>query len=124
MSTQLDHSRVVCALHELAGPGTREFSMGEGDWPLRGFVVRHQNQVRAYINSCPHARLPLNFTPNEFFAPHVQLLQCTVHGALFEPGTGVCVAGPCVGQRLRTLDVEIIDGYIYLRSHPDTRVSC
>jgi nitrite reductase/ring-hydroxylating ferredoxin subunit len=109
----------ICSVLEIADPGAREFSVGAGEWPLRGFVVRYQNQVHAYVNSCPHARMPLNFKPHEFFAPDVQLLQCVAHGALFEPRTGECVAGPCVGRRLRELDVEIIDGYIYLRSHPD-----
>lgn len=119
MSNRLDHSLAICALHELTDPDAREFSVGEGEWPLRGFVVRYRNAVRAYVNSCPHARMPLNFKPDEFFAPHVRLLQCTVHGALFEPDTGRCVAGPCVGQRLRMLSIDIVDGYIYLRSHPD-----
>lgn len=113
----------ICSLYGLADPGTHEFSIGEGDWPLRGFVVRYRNEVRAYVNSCPHIGLPLNGKPHTFFAPHVELLQCVAHGALFEPHTGECVAGPCVGRRLRELDIELIDGYIYLRSHPDALTS-
>ena len=37
--------------------------MGEGDWPLRGFVVRRGELVRAYVNHCPHAGFPLNWQP-------------------------------------------------------------
>lgn len=106
-------------MHDLPDPGTYEFSIGDGDWPVRGFVVRYQGEVRAYLNSCPHAGLSLNFKPNVFFAPHAELLQCAVHGALFEPTTGTCVAGPCMGQSLRALEVDIHDGYVYLRSHID-----
>lgn len=91
----------------LAEAAAREFSAGEGDWPLRGFVVRHQGQWRAYVNRCPHARLTLNFRPDEFFAADAPLLQCTVHGALFEPLTGHCVQGPCAGQSLISLPVQI-----------------
>lgn len=123
MSNRLDHARAVFTLNDLSDPGTREFSVGEGDWPLRGFVVRYRNEVRAYVNSCQHAGLPLNYKQHIFFAPHVELLQCTAHGALFEPRTGECVAGPCVGRRLRELDIEVIDGYIHLRSHPDASTS-
>jgi nitrite reductase/ring-hydroxylating ferredoxin subunit len=28
-------------------------------------------------------------------------LVCANHGAKFEPHTGVCVGGPCVGKRLQ-----------------------
>ncbi len=111
---------LICALNEITEPGTREFSVGEGEWPLRGFVVRYQGQLRAYVNSCPHLGVPLNYQPNEFFAPHEPLLQCSVHGALFVPHTGRCVSGPCIGRRLRELKIETIDGHLYLRSHPDT----
>lgn len=109
----------ICSLHELPDPGAREFSIGEGEWPLRGFVVRYHGELRAYLNSCPHAGLPLNFKPHEFFAPHAELLQCTVHGALFEPLSGECVAGPCIGQNLRTLEVALEDGQVWLRGLPD-----
>lgn len=113
----------ICSLTELPDPGTREFSIGEGEWPLRGFVVHYHGEIRAYLNSCPHAGLPLNFKEDVFFAPHVELLQCVAHGALFEPQTGKCVAGPCVGQSLRALEIEICNGYVYLRSHPDVLAS-
>jgi nitrite reductase/ring-hydroxylating ferredoxin subunit len=109
----------VCALSELSDPSAREFVIGEGEWPLRGFVVLYQGQVRAYLNSCPHAGLPLNFQPDSFFAPQGELLQCTAHGALFAPLSGDCVAGPCVGQTLRPLAIEVRDGYVWLCSHPD-----
>lgn len=32
---------------------------------------------------------------------------CSVHGALFEPGTGYCVAGPCAGRMLDKLQVVV-----------------
>jgi hypothetical protein len=36
----IDLARVICPLHELGELGARGFRMGEGEWPLRGFVVR------------------------------------------------------------------------------------
>jgi hypothetical protein len=40
MADELDLERVICPLHELADPGAKGFTLGSGDWPLRGFVVR------------------------------------------------------------------------------------
>jgi nitrite reductase/ring-hydroxylating ferredoxin subunit len=102
----------VCSLTELPECGAREFTMGDGDWPVRGFVIRYQEQVRAFLNKCPHAGLPLNFKPDVFFAPDAPLLQCTVHGALFDPLTGECVQGPCVGRCLQPLPVTLSNGCV------------
>jgi nitrite reductase/ring-hydroxylating ferredoxin subunit len=111
---ELDLARVICPLHELADPGSKGFTMGEGDWPLRGFVVRHGETVRAYVNHCPHAGFPLNWTPDVFLAPDAPLILCSMHGALFEMDTGFCVSGPCSGLRLRGLPVRVARGYVVL----------
>jgi len=111
----------ICAISEVSDPGTYEFTIGEGEWPLQGFVVRFQGQLRAYVNSCPHLGVSLNYRPHEFFAPYEPLLQCAVHGALFLPLSGTCIAGPCAGRKLRELEIETIDGYLYLRSHSDAQ---
>ena len=110
----IDLTRVICPLHELADPGARGFTMGEGDWPLRGFVVRRGETVRAYVNHCPHADFPLNISPNRFLAPHVPLILCVMHGALFEIESGECVSGPCAGLALRALPVRVASGYVML----------
>jgi nitrite reductase/ring-hydroxylating ferredoxin subunit len=44
----------VGKLDELGDPGCREFQIGDGDWPLHGFVVRQGNDVYAYENYCVH----------------------------------------------------------------------
>jgi nitrite reductase/ring-hydroxylating ferredoxin subunit len=114
MSTEFDLTRVICPLHELADPGARGFTMGAGDWPLRGFVVRHGDKVRAYVNHCPHAGFPLNQTPDQFLAPEAPVIVCVMHGALFEIDTGDCIAGPCAGLGLQSLAVQVRKGYVML----------
>lgn len=111
---QIDVERVICRLDDLAESGARGFSVGGGDWPLRGFVVRTKDQVRGFINSCPHARHPLNYQPNQFLTRDGTLILCSSHGALFEKLTGYCVAGPCAGQSLQTVPLEVTDGYVML----------
>jgi nitrite reductase/ring-hydroxylating ferredoxin subunit len=110
----IDVERVICRLDDLGESGSRGFSIGAGDWPVRGFVVRINDQVRGYVNSCPHARHPLNFQPNQFLTMDGALILCASHGALFEKSTGYCVAGPCAGQSLQTLSLEVSDGYVLL----------
>ena len=111
---EVDLARVICPLHELADPGAKGFTMGDGDWPLRGFVVRRGEVVRAYLNHCPHAGFPLNWSPDAFLAPEAPLILCVMHGALFEIETGLCVSGPCAGSSLRPLPLQIVGGYVVL----------
>jgi nitrite reductase/ring-hydroxylating ferredoxin subunit len=109
---------LICALSDLPDPGTREFTVGVGEWPVPGFVVRYRGEVRAYLNRCPHAGHLLNWKTDNFFAPEGSLLTCTSHDAMFDVDTGVCVAGPCVGRSLRALQIDIVDGQILLHDPP------
>lgn len=111
---EIDLIRVICSLHELQDPGARGFTLGEGDWPLRGFVVRSGTTVRAYLNYCPHAGFPLNWSPHGFLAPEAPLILCAQHGALFEIDSGRCVSGPCFGAALRPLPVRVVGGCVML----------
>ena len=45
----------VGRLEDLDDPGCREFVIGDGDWPFRGFVVRKGDSIHAYQNACVHA---------------------------------------------------------------------
>jgi nitrite reductase/ring-hydroxylating ferredoxin subunit len=109
-----DVERVVCALADLDDPGSRAFTIGRGDWPVRGLVVRRHGAVHAYVNRCPHAGHPLNLRPHEFLTPDRNLVVCNSHGALFEMATGYCVAGPCAGASLRRIPIEVRVGYVLL----------
>ena len=110
---------LLCTLAELAVTGSRGFAVGAGDWPLRGFVVRlADGGVRAWVNSCPHAGHALDLSPHRFLNAAATLIQCASHGALFNPDTGVCVAGPCPGRRLRPLPIVLQGDDVRLASDP------
>ena len=102
------------AFAALGDPGAREFRIGEEPWPLCGLLVRVGAQVHAYLNRCPHAGHRLNLRPGDFLTPDGGFLICRSHGALFERATGCCVAGPCVGEGLVRLPVEVIGGRVRL----------
>ena len=103
----------VGRIDELTDPGSREFQIGEGDWPFRGFVVRQGNNVFAYQNICRHVGHPLNWVPDGFLTRDDTAIICASHGARYEIDTGLCFAGPCMGKSLRKIDVEVRGGVIY-----------
>jgi nitrite reductase/ring-hydroxylating ferredoxin subunit len=116
---EIDTTRVLCSLAELDETGSRSFAVGEGDWPLRGFIVRTANGVAAYVNTCPHAGHPLNFRPHRFLSPDRNLIMCASHGALFARDNGLCIAGPCPGQSLRPVPIEVLGQYVLLADGVD-----
>ncbi|MDE2450090.1 MAG: Rieske 2Fe-2S domain-containing protein [Gammaproteobacteria bacterium] len=116
---ELDLERVVCRLSDLEEHGARGFTLGAGDWPLRGFVVRCGNEVRGYINRCPHAGHPLDLRPHRFLTPDRALILCSSHGALFEKDGGLCLAGPCAGERLRAVPLEVIGDVVLIAAKAD-----
>jgi nitrite reductase/ring-hydroxylating ferredoxin subunit len=115
----LDVERVVCRLSDLYEHGARAFTIGTGDWPLRGFVVRVGDEVRGYVNDCPHAGHPLNLRPHRFLTPDGALILCSSHGAVFEKQTGYCVAGPCAGHSLRPVPLAVEAGFVMLADGVD-----
>ncbi|MCU0976910.1 MAG: Rieske (2Fe-2S) protein [Steroidobacteraceae bacterium] len=119
MTSTIDTGRVICALHDLAERPCRAFTLGAGPWPLSGFVVRRGDTIHAYRNRCPHAGHPLNLKPHDFLTPDRSLIVCFSHGALFEIATGYCVDGPCAGQSLEALPVEVIGGHVFLAEGVD-----
>lgn len=107
--------QTVCSKADLAETGSYGFWLGDGKWPLPGFVTSRNNRLFGYVNVCPHAGRPLNWKPHGFLTKDAQLILCTAHGALFEIETGLCVAGPCVGKSLGTVDVRLVNGQIQAR---------
>lgn len=75
-------------------------------------VHRDGDAVRAWLNVCPHAGRRLDWAPGQFLKSRDGLLVCAVHGASFELGKGECVAGPCRGQSLQSVDVSVRDGEV------------
>jgi nitrite reductase/ring-hydroxylating ferredoxin subunit len=106
--------RVICASAELAdgGRGVR-FALASGE--EKGFAVRYRGAVCAYVNTCPHLGTDLDWQPGEFFEMTGLYLVCSTHGALFEPGSGFCFAGPCRGASLERLAVHEREGQVLLQ---------
>lgn len=108
-------------LNEIDDPGCREFAIGDGDWPLRGFVVRQGDAVFAYQNVCAHVGQPLNWSPDAFLTKDKSAIICASHGATFDIRTGHCFAGPGIGGALQKVDVRIHNATIYVSGSDSLR---
>jgi nitrite reductase/ring-hydroxylating ferredoxin subunit len=80
--------------------------------------VRQGRQVFAYRNRCPHLGIELNFQPDVFLDSERHYIHCINHGALFRIEDGVCIYGPCNGESLEALDVQVIDDGVWLPPGP------
>ncbi len=76
-------------------------------------LLRRGAEVHAWLNICPHAGRRLDWAPGKFLVKERTLI-CAVHGASFDTGDGLCVAGPCRGERLRAVAVEVAQGEVRL----------
>jgi len=101
---------VLCHINEIEEDSARGFEV-DGK---AVFAVKKDGCIYVYLNACPHIGIPLEFQPDEFLDMEKRFIQCANHGALFEIETGDCITGPCVGQALKALRYEIVDGHIQL----------
>lgn len=106
-------------LDVLAADGLHEIeAMVEGD--AESLILHRDGAsgVRAWLNVCPHAGRRLDWSPGQFLRGKDGLLVCAVHGASFDLGSGLCVAGPCRGESLREVAVHCVDGEVRLGPAP------
>ncbi len=70
-----------------------------------GFLLRHRLGFYAYANACPHWNVDLGLGFGDFYDRELDRIFCRNHGALFQPQTGLCSAGPCAGLYLEQFEV-------------------
>jgi len=87
----------------------------------RAFALRFEGRVVAYMNRCAHVPTEMDWQPGQFLDLDRRFILCQVHGAVYEPTTGRCIAGPCGGARLMSIDVIERDGQVYWYPSADIR---
>ncbi len=85
----------------------RTFAYVEAGELREGFVLCTGGRLMAYRNRCPHLGVDLDMGTGAFFSAKLGRIYCHTHGATFEPATGRCDAGPCLGQALEPLGVRV-----------------
>ena len=106
---------VLGPLAEIAVGAAREYVFGQGPSAFRMFVVRLDgDDLRGYLNLCPHYSLPLNKAPHDFLSADGQALLCSRHFALFRKDDGLCTSGACDGERLDPVPVSLEGGMLVI----------
>jgi nitrite reductase/ring-hydroxylating ferredoxin subunit len=74
--------------------------------------VRYRGELRAYVNECRHISMSMDWVENQFFTEDGEFLLCPTHGALYQPDSGECVAGPPCGKSLFAVPLVERDGVV------------
>ncbi|RQR85582.1 (2Fe-2S)-binding protein [Burkholderia sp. Bp9012] len=97
----------LCELSALPTSGARGFDVqGRGVDDL--FVVRRDGLIRGYRNSCPHwpgSTLP--WRKDAYLDHSMTHIVCHGHGAKFTLDDGLCILGPCLGEKLESVPLRI-----------------
>jgi nitrite reductase/ring-hydroxylating ferredoxin subunit len=115
--------RRVASLGELAHGQSKKFRLRRGQRSFEALLVNYHGEFFAYMNRCPHVGISLDWVDNQFFTVDARYLMCANHGAVFEPPTGECIWGPCVGASLEPVPVRIEGDAIFADGTPHDRWS-
>ncbi len=103
--------RTLCRLEDIPDGASRGFGPALGGFTGL-FAVRRGDAVFVYVNACPHVGAALDRAPDRFLTRDGGRIVCGAHGAQFGIEDGVCVHGPCVGDRLEPVAAQIVDGAV------------
>ncbi len=78
------------------------------------FAVKKNGRILVYRNACPHRGIELEWVEHRFLSPEKTLIQCSTHGAQFVIESGLCVAGPCMGESLVAIPHHIKNGQVLI----------
>ncbi len=99
--------KLIGRVGDLSHGQSKKFTLRRGGRDFEAMLINCQGNFFAYINRCPHIGLTLDWVDNQFFTVDSRYLMCANHGAVFEPSTGECVWGPCVGACLEDVPLSI-----------------
>jgi len=105
-------ARILCALDTIPDPGSRGFATDGSQAPSGVFLVRRNGRVYGYRNQCPHTGGPLDWLPHAFLDHEHTYIVCATHGARFRVEDGICVDGPCAGDRLTPIQLSFNGGIV------------
>jgi nitrite reductase/ring-hydroxylating ferredoxin subunit len=97
----------LCRLDELPDGGARGFKRHGGGRDTL-FVVRRGERLNAYLNACPHVDgAPMAWRRDAYLNGDGSRIVCAAHGAQFDIDNGQCTLGPCLGQSLTPVPLDV-----------------
>lgn len=105
----------VCHLDDLEDLSSQGFTQSINEQIYDFFLIRKNNRIFGYKNSCPHLGASLNWQADIFLNRDKNKIQCGMHGAQFAIETGECIFGPCINQQLEKVNITVTNtGEIYI----------
>ena len=114
-ATKRSKKKLVGHVGELSHGESKKFMLRSGEFAFEAMLINYGGDHFAYVNRCPHVGLSLDWVDNQFFTVDGRHLICANHGATFEPASGECIWGPCVGASLHSVPLEIDGQRIFAR---------
>ena len=111
--TLLAPGTLLARVDALIDRGAVVVTIGDGEWPLSVLVTRRGAHIAAFRNKCPHAGYPLQRADGRVLVQEGRYMVCSAHGASFSLETGACAGGPCNGNALERIAVEVRDGAVF-----------
>jgi len=72
------------------------------------FVIRQDDKAYAYLDICPHyGDTTLPWKKHQYLNADKTHIVCAAHRAVFNIQDGNCVKGPCLGQALKNIKIEV-----------------
>jgi nitrite reductase/ring-hydroxylating ferredoxin subunit len=107
-------AQFLCRSDELAERGSGVlFDLLLWRQSARGFALRIDGRVVAYVNRCAHVPTELDWNPGDFLDADKRDIVCSVHGAQYSAASGHCLGGPCGRGRLMQIEVREADGLVH-----------
>jgi len=102
-------------LEALADPCAIVVDVEHEGWRHSLIVTRRGDRVAAFRNKCPHAGYPLQRADGRLVVQEGRFMVCGAHGASFTLDDGACAGGPCNGDPLERVDIEVRGGMVSTR---------
>lgn len=97
----------LCLEFELPEGMARGF-VPDGNGTDTLFLIKKNGVIYAYQDLCPHyGKTTLPWRNDAYLNGTKDKIVCFTHGAQFDIKSGECLSGPCLGQSLNQLDVEV-----------------
>lgn len=105
--------RALGPVSEIPDGGAKAYPAAPGGF-IGLMALRQGEVVQVYVNACPHIGTPLDWVPGRFLSADGRHIVCATHGAEFTIETGECIRGPCRGDFLERVPIQIKDGVLYV----------
>ena len=113
--TKRSRKKLIGRVGELTHGKSKKFTLRCEGNRVEAMLINFQGEHFAYVNRCRHVGISLDWVDNQFFTEDSRYLMCANHGATYEPKSGECIWGPCVGASLQGVPLEIAGEKIFAR---------